>query len=71
MIQIDFSFMATENDLPKRTVLSATDVQTGDSMAAVLPSKHSVGKYAVAELRKFVLRLGGLLGLSSMARKRH
>eukprot|EP00439_Symbiodinium_sp_Y106_P044119 s5111_g5.t1 len=42
VIQIDFSFMATENDLPKRTVLNATDVQTGYSMAVVLPSKGSV-----------------------------
>ena len=39
VIQIDFSFMATENDLPKRTILNATDVQTGYSMAVVLPSK--------------------------------
>eukprot|EP00439_Symbiodinium_sp_Y106_P076106 s1708_g15.t1 len=58
VIQIDFSFMATENDLPKRTILNATDVQTGYSMAVVLPSKGSVEKYAVAELRKFVFEIG-------------
>ena len=44
VIQIDFSVMATENDLPKRTILNATDVQTGYSMAVVLPSKGSVEK---------------------------
>eukprot|EP00439_Symbiodinium_sp_Y106_P058114 s227_g8.t1 len=42
VIQIGFSFMATENDLPKRTILNATDVQTGYSMAVVLPSKGSL-----------------------------
>ena len=26
VIQIDFSFLSTENDLPKRTILNATDV---------------------------------------------
>ena len=58
VIQIDFSFMATENDLPTRTILNATDVQPGYSMAVVLPSKGSVEKYAVAELRKFVFETG-------------
>ena len=62
VIQIDFSFMATENDLPKRTILNATDVQTG-SMAVVLPSKGSVEKYAVAELRKFVFEIGRTFGI--------
>ena len=63
VIQIDFSFMATENDLPKRTILNATDVQTGYSMAVVLPSKGSVEKYAVAELRKFVFAIGRTFGI--------
>eukprot|EP00439_Symbiodinium_sp_Y106_P076221 s2319_g15.t1 len=63
VIQIDFSFMATENDLPKRTILNATDVQTGYSMAVVLPSKGSVAKYAVAELRKFVFEIGRTFGI--------
>ena len=63
VIQIDFSFMATENDLPKRTILNATDVQTGYSMAVVLPSKGSVEKYAVAELRKFVFEIGRTFGI--------
>ena len=35
VIQIDFSFVATENDLPKRTILNATEVQTGCSVAVV------------------------------------
>ncbi|CAE7244187.1 unnamed protein product, partial [Symbiodinium microadriaticum] len=51
VIQIDFSFLSTENDLPKRTILNATDVQTGYSMAVVLPAKGSIEKYAAAELR--------------------
>ena len=55
VIQIDFSFLSTENDLPKRTILNATDVQTGYAMAIVLPAKRSIEKYAVAELRRFVL----------------
>ena len=54
--------MATENDLPKRTILNATDVQTGYSMAVVLHSKGSVEKYAVAELRKFVFETGRTFG---------
>ena len=54
VIQIDFSFLSTENDLPKRTILNATDVQTGYAMAIVLPAKRSIEKYAVAELRRFV-----------------
>ena len=61
--QIDFSFMATENDLPKHTVLNATDVQTGYSMAVVLPSKGSVEKYGVAELGKFVFEIGRPFGI--------
>ena len=36
VVQIDFSFLSTENDLPKRTILNATDVQTGYAMAIVL-----------------------------------
>ena len=56
VIQIDFSFMATENDLPKRTILNATDVQTGYSMAVVLPSKGSVEKYAVCRIEKICVR---------------
>ena len=34
VIQIDFSFMATENDLPKRTVLNATGVYLGKDTEA-------------------------------------
>ena len=48
VIQIDFSFLSTENDLPKRTILNATDVQTGYAMAIVLPAKGSIEKYAKA-----------------------
>ena len=59
VIQIDFSFLATENDLPKRTILNATDVQTGCSMAVVLPAKGSIEKYAVAEL----LEIGRTFGI--------
>ena len=58
VIQIEVSFTETENGLPKRTVLNATDFQTGYSMAVVLPSKGRVEKYAVAELRKSVFEIG-------------
>ncbi|CAE7248181.1 unnamed protein product [Symbiodinium microadriaticum] len=61
--QIDFSFLATENDLPKRTILNATDEQTGYSMAVVLPAKGSIEKYAVAELRRFVFEVGRTFGI--------
>ncbi|CAE7242687.1 unnamed protein product [Symbiodinium sp. CCMP2456] len=61
--QLDFSFLSTENDLPKRTILNATDVQTGYAMAIVLPAKGSVEKYAVAELRRFVFEIGRTFGI--------
>ena len=63
VIQIDFSFLSTENDLPKRTILNATDVQTGYSMAVMLPAKGSIEKYAVAELRRFVFEIGRTFGI--------
>ena len=65
VIQIDFSFLSTENDLPKRTILNATDVQTGYAMAIVLPAKGSIEKYAVAELRlrRFVFEIGRTFGI--------
>ena len=49
-IQIDLSFLSTENDLPKRRILNATDVQTGYAMAIVLPAKGSIEKYAVSRI---------------------
>ena len=61
--QIDFSFLSTENDLPERTILNATDVQTGYAMAIVLPAKGSIEKYAVAELRRFVFEIGRTFGI--------
>ena len=63
VIQIDFSFLSTENDLPKRTILNATDVQTGYAMAIVLPAKGSIEKYAVAELPRFVFEIGRTFGI--------
>ena len=63
VIQIDFSFLSTENDLPKRTILNATGVQTGYAMAIVLPAKGSMEKYAVAELRRFVFEIGRTFGI--------
>ena len=63
MIQIDSSFMATENDLLKRTVLNAADFQTGYSRAVAVPSKGSVEKYGVAELRKFAFAIGRTFGI--------
>ncbi|CAE7256846.1 GIP, partial [Symbiodinium sp. CCMP2456] len=66
VIQIDFSdfsFLATENDLPKRTILSATEVQTAYSMAVVWPAKGSIEKYAVPELHRFVFEIGRTFGI--------
>ena len=63
VIQIDFSLLSTENDLPKRTILNATDVQTGYAMAIVLPAKGSIEKYVVAELRRFVSEIGRKFGI--------
>ena len=63
VIQIDFSLLSTENDLPKRTILNATDVQTGYAMAIVLPAKGSIEKYFVAELRRFVSEIGRKFGI--------
>eukprot|EP00439_Symbiodinium_sp_Y106_P065852 s317_g10.t1 len=63
VIQIDFSFLSTENDFPKRTILNATDAQTGYAMAIVLPAKGSIEKYAVAELRRFVFEIGRTFGI--------
>ena len=63
VIQIDFSFLSTENDLPKRTILNASDAQTGYAMAIVLPAKGSIEKYAVAELRRFVFEIGRTFGI--------
>ena len=66
VIQIGSSckIMATENDLSKENmVLNATAIQTGYSMAVVLPSKGSVEKYAVAELRIFLFETGRTFGI--------
>ena len=63
VIQTDFSFLSPEDDLPKRTILNATDVQTGYAMAIVLPAKGSIEKYAVAELRRFVFEIGRTFGI--------
>ena len=63
VIQIDFSFLSTENDLPKWTILNTTDVQTGYTMAIVLPMKGSIEKYVVAELRRFGIEIGRTFGI--------
>ena len=63
VIQFDFSFLSTENDLPKRTILNATDVQTGYAMAIVLPATGSIEKYAVAELPRVVFEIGRTSGI--------
>ena len=62
MIQIDFSFMATENDLPKRTILNATDVQTlrkfvfeiGRTFGIVLYDKEAPLKTMARDLCKVI-----------------
>ena len=49
VIQIHFSFLSTENDLPKWTILNATDVWTGYAMVVVL-------QWWLCCLRKVALR---------------
>ena len=66
VIQIDVSLLSTENDLPKRTILNAIDIQTGYAMAIVLPAKGSIEKYVVAELHRFVLEIGRTFGIVSI-----
>ena len=39
VIQVDYSFVTTGNDVQQRTILNATDVQTGLSTSVVVPSK--------------------------------
>ena len=65
VIQIDFSFLSTENDLPKRTILNATDAQTG--YAAMQRRLCCLQKVALrsmlAELRRFVFEIGRTFGI--------
>ena len=66
VIQIDFSFVSTENDSPKRTMLNATGIQTGRGMSCVQASKDTASSnesYAAAELKTFIFQLGRTFGV--------
>ena len=61
VIQVDYCFVTTGKDshgseCPQITVLTATDVQTGLGMSAVVPQKGRQ-KYCVAELKRFVFKI--------------
>ena len=66
VIQVDYCYVSTHKSLPLRTVLTATDVQTGFGMAVVVPDKQTAkkgGAYAMAELKKFVFETGRTFGI--------
>ena len=62
LIQADYCFVNTGPDVNQQTILTAVDVQTGPSTAAVVPNKgrHS---YSVAELKKFIYETGRAYGI--------
>ena len=62
VIQIDYCFHATSEELPLRKILSACDVQTGLSMAVVVPQKGE-NDYAIAEVKKFIYECGRTFGI--------
>ena len=62
VIQVDYSFVTTGNDVQQRTILNATDVQTGLSTSVVVPSKGRLA-YSMAELKKFIYETGRTFGI--------
>ena len=67
VIQVDYCFVTTGKDshgteCPQVTVLTATNVQTGLGMSAVVPQKGRQ-KYCVAELKRFVFETGRSFGI--------
>ena len=62
VIQIDFSFATTGADVQQRTILTATDVQTGLATSVVVPAKGRHA-YGIAELKKFVYETGRTFGI--------
>ena len=61
-IQIDYSFATTGADVQQRTILTATDVQTGLATSVVVPAKGRHA-YGIAELKKFVYETGRTFGI--------
>ena len=62
VIQIDYSFATTGADVQQRTILTATDVQTGLATSVVVPAKGRHA-YGIAELKKFVYETGRTFGI--------
>ena len=62
VIQIDYSLATTGADVQQRTILTATDVQTGLATSVVVPAtcRHA---YGIAELKKFVYETGRTFGI--------
>ena len=66
MIQVDYCYVSTHKSLPLRTVLTATDVQTGFGRAVLVREKQTVkksGACAMAELKKFAFETGRTFGI--------
>ena len=62
VIQVDYSFVSTGQDVQQRTVLNAVDVQTGLSTSVVVPNKGRQA-YGTAELKKFIYETGRTYGI--------
>ena len=62
VIQVDYSFVSTGQDVQQRTVLNAVDVQTGLSTSVVVPKKGRQA-YGTAELKKFIYETGRTYGI--------
>ena len=62
VIQVDYCFVKTSEELPNTTILTAVDVQTGLGMSVVAPSKGR-DKYCIAELKKFIFEIGRTYGI--------
>ena len=62
VIQIDYSFATTGSDAQQRTILTATDVQTGLATSVVVPAKGRHA-YGIAELKKFAYETGRTFGI--------
>lgn len=62
VIQMDYSFATTGADVQQRTILTATDVQTGLATPVVVPAKGRHA-YGIAELKKLVYETGRTFGI--------
>ena len=59
---MDYSFATTGADVQQRTILTATDVQTGLATPVVVPAKGRHA-YGIAELKKLVYETGRTFGI--------